>query len=363
MLGVWSIEDNEARAHFDAAELAEATGSLVPTKSFRKDYIAYCRLMQLIPHPKLCPNFDEEDKDCLHQNYDDSDVDTICVRNWVLDMPSLLLMNLALQRTSAVHTLTLFNASLSIAQLEFVCTNIPTTTIKILNLEWNDSKPADPPLEDHTVCFAKLLQETSQLTQLSLRANGITPQGMITLAEALKTNKTLLELNLFRNQIGDIGAEALAHAIAENRTLEHLSVANNNITGTGALALIRSITRFILTENQLKNMSDLEVLLLAALETAKKQKKKLDRSEAAKELNMIESETIDGVVYGIGNSTIQSMTISGNDLTSIEQDILPINELLERFEGKLKTHLAAIKVQRMFSPGQVKPPLSSFLVF
>ncbi|OQS01361.1 hypothetical protein ACHHYP_01177 [Achlya hypogyna] len=377
MLGVWSMQANDARGTFNMAELTERALSHTATQSFRKDYLAYCRLMGVIPHPKLCPNFDEEDKDCLrmpaipiyllNQNYDDSDVTTVTVRNWMVDMPSLLLMDLALQRAPSVVTLTLFNASLTVAQLTYLCNQLPSTCIKTLHLEWNEIfEPPEPPVEDHTLCFANLLQGTSQLTHLSLRANGITSQGARAIAQALKLNATLLQLNLFRNAIGDDGAEALAEALAENHTLQHLSVADNGITGTGALSLVRSITRYVLNETQLKQLADLEVLVQAALETAKKQKKKLDRADAAKELNMVETETIDGVVYGVGNSTIQSFSLSGNDLSSVEKDILPLNQLLEDFEPKLKAHLAGIKVQRMFTPGQltgIAKPLSSFLVF
>ncbi|KDO25814.1 hypothetical protein SPRG_08757 [Saprolegnia parasitica CBS 223.65] len=277
MLGVWSMTANDARGAFSMAELNEATSNHVATASFRKDYLAYCKLMALVPHPKLLPNFDEEDKDCLHQNYDESDVATVTVRNWMLDMPSLLLMDLALQRATSVHTLVLFNVSLTVPQLQFVCTQLPSTSLKTLHLEWNDVPPplsTDTIAEDHTACFANLLAAPTQLTQLSLRANGISAEGAIALADTLKQNATLTQLNLFRNRIGDAGVEALAQALSENKTLQHLSVANNGVSGAGALSLVRAITRFVVSEAQLKQLADMEVLVQTALETAKKQKKK-----------------------------------------------------------------------------------------
>ncbi|EQC41057.1 hypothetical protein, variant [Saprolegnia diclina VS20] len=370
MLGVWSTTANDARGAFSMAELTEATSNHVATKSFRKDYLAYCKLMALVPHPKLLPNFDEEDKDCLHQNYDESDVATITVRNWMLDMPSLLLMDLALQRATSVHTLILFNVSLTVPQLQFVCTQLPSTSLKTLHLEWNDVPPLnldapDTIIEDHTVCFARLLAAPTQLTQLSLRANGISSEGAIALAGALRQNATLTQLNLFRNGIGDVGVEALAQALSENKTLQHLSVANNGVSGAGALALVRAITHYVLSEAQLKQLADMEVLVQTTLEAAKKQKKKLDRADVVKELNMVETETVDGVVYGLGNSTLQSISLSGNELSDVERDLLPLQQLLEEFDEKLQMHFAGLKVQRMFTPGQltgVGKPLSTFLV-
>ncbi|RHY26495.1 hypothetical protein DYB32_007558 [Aphanomyces invadans] len=233
-------------------------------KSFRKDYLAYCKVLNVTPHPKLCPRLDEEDKDLL---------------------------------------------------------------------------------------------------------------GGAAIAEALKTNTKLAVLNLFRNDLADDGAAALAYALPDNKTLMHLSV---TILLPRAMSLIRAITRYVLREDQLQHAADVEVQIQAAvsaniracmelkndsqLDAAKKQKKKLERADVIKELNLPDTETIDGVMYGVGNATLQSLTISGNNLTSYD-DLQPLNKLLEDHHAKLKTHLHVVKAQRMFPRNASSPkPLSEFLL-
>ncbi|CAK4072703.1 unnamed protein product [Aphanomyces euteiches] len=328
------------------------------TKSFRKDYLGYCKLLKLAPHPKLCPKLDEEDKDLLHQSYDESDVDTIIVRNWMLDTPSTKLMTLALSTCASVHTIKLFNASLNAEQLAFVCNKIPTIpSIKTLHLEWN-AIPVIDGEPDHTTCFARLLSSESSLTSLSLRANGITAAGAVAIADMLKTNTKLLVLNLFRNDIQDDGTAAIAFALPTNSTLLHLSVANNGITSQGALTLVQSLTRYNLREEQVQQLSEMEPQIQAALEAAKKQKKKLDRSDLIKELKLPDTETVDGVVYGIGNATLQSLTISGNALSTLEE-FDSLSQLLKDHQEKLKTHLQVIKAERMVPSGKA---LTDFLL-
>ncbi|ETV95609.1 hypothetical protein H310_11040 [Aphanomyces invadans] len=367
MLGTaWSAQTNDAHFVLDDKELHDVSQKVQSHKSFRKDYLAYCKVLNVTPHPKLCPRLDEEDKDLLVQGYDESDVDTVSVRNWMVDTASLKVMSLALHNSTAIHTVKLFNVALSVDQLSLVCEKFPATSIKTLQIEWNSIAPtllvASPDSPDLTTCYAKLLSPQSSLTSLSLRANGITSIGGAAIAEALKTNTKLAVLNLFRNDLADDGAAALAYALPDNKTLMHLSVANNNISATGAMSLIRAITRYVLREDQLQHAADVEVQIQAALDAAKKQKKKLERADVIKELNLPDTETIDGVMYGVGNATLQSLTISGNNLTSYD-DLQPLNKLLEDHHAKLKTHLHVVKAQRMFPRNASSPkPLSEFLL-
>ncbi|KAH9120505.1 hypothetical protein LEN26_009204 [Aphanomyces euteiches] len=373
MLGVWSVENNASRWPSEDKDVQQAMEKFATTKSFRKDYLGYCKLLKLAPHPKLCPKLDEEDKDLLHQSYDESDVDTIIVRNWMLDTPSTKLMTLALSTCASVHTIKLFNASLNAEQLAFVCNKIPTIpSIKTLHLEWN-AIPVIDGEPDHTTCFARLLSSESSLTSLSLRANGITAAGTsslskkrrsrlqvgaVAIADMLKTNTKLLVLNLFRNDIQDDGTAAIAFALPTNSTLLHLSVANNGITSQGVLTLVQSLTRYNLREEQVQQLSEMEPQIQAALEAAKKQKKKLDRSDLIKELKLPDTETVDGVVYGIGNATLQSLTISGNALSTLEE-FDSLSQLLKDHQEKLKTHLQVIKAERMVPSGKA---LTDFLL-
>lgn len=138
-------------------------------------------------------------------------------------------------------------------QLEQVCQVVPTTQIQVLQLEWNAKAPSEvsnttTALEhdantqelssqeevgsiDHTLAYAKLLQNASSLTFVSLRANGITAQGAIAIASALKTNTTLRSLNLYQNDLRDEGALEIALALPYNKSLQTLSLANNSLTG------------------------------------------------------------------------------------------------------------------------------------
>ncbi|CAK4100227.1 unnamed protein product [Aphanomyces euteiches] len=174
----------------------------------------------------------------------------------------------------------------------------------------------------------------------------------------LKTNTKLLVLNLFRNDIQDDGTAAIAFALPTNSTLLHLSVANNGITSQGALTLVQSLTRYNLREEQVQQLSEMEPQIQAALEAAKKQKKKLDRSDLIKELKLPDTETVDGVVYGIGNATLQSLTISGNALSTLEE-FDSLSQLLKDHQEKLKTHLQVIKAERMVPSGKA---LTDFLL-
>ncbi|KAF0688288.1 Aste57867_20158 [Aphanomyces stellatus] len=367
MFAVWSVQNNDVQFAMEDKELQDAVQGFQPQKSFRKDYLNYCKLLHVTPHPKLCPRLDEEDKDLLNQSYDDADVDVINVGNWMLDTASLRVMTLALQYAPSVHTVQLFNVSLSVAQLRFVCEKFPAiSTLKTLQLEWNAITP--PPDElDHTTCFASLLAPQASFTSLSLRANGITPAGTIAIAEMLKTNTKLIVLNLFSNLMQDEGATALSYALTENHTLLHLSVANNGITAQGCMALARGVTKYILRDDQLLHLADMEVQIQAALEAAKKQKKKLDRADVVKELNLPETDTVDGVVYGMGNATIQSLTMSGNGMATLDE-LVPLSKLLDDHQAKLKTHLHVVKAQRMFPRSVVggaatmKQALSEFLL-
>ncbi|RHY81200.1 hypothetical protein DYB35_002930 [Aphanomyces astaci] len=311
MLGAaWSVQTNNAHWILDDKELQDATQGFQSQKSFRKDFFAYCKLLNVTPHPKLCPKLDEEDKDLL--GYDESDTDTVNVRNWMLDGASLKVMSLALHNCPAIHTVTILSTR-------------PHARVRN-NVTW------------YVV-------------------------GAAAIADMMKANTKLAVLNLFRNDLHDDGAAALAYALTENKTLLHLSVANNHITSQGATAMIRGLTRYILRDDQLQHAAEVEVQIQAALEAAKKQKKKLERADVIKELNVPDMETVDGVVYGVGNATLQSLTLSGNAMTTVDE-LMPLNKLLEDHHVKLKTHLHVIKVQRMFpatATSNAKPLLSELL--
>lgn len=266
---VWSVATNAARQRSpNDDKVAAALAAYAPTHSFRRDLLFYCKLVNVLPHPKLLPLHPDEDEnrgaDRPNSNnsntsdghapanvlYDLSEVEELSVKNWQLDAGNLAGLCFALPLCPRIHTLCLFNVMLDDHQLELVCHVMPTTQVQVLQLEWNakasstvdsttDTLEEDADNEehgeiqpiDHTLVYAKLLQEPSSLTFLSLRANGITSQGATAIASALKTNTVLRSLNLFQNDLRDEGALEIAHALPYNKSLQTLSLANNNLTG------------------------------------------------------------------------------------------------------------------------------------
>jgi Ran GTPase-activating protein (RanGAP) involved in mRNA processing and transport len=124
---------------------------------------------------------------------------------------------------------------LSFKQLEIFCSLIPSTSVEVLQLEWNPTigkcQTDDEKNHDVTPVYARLIEGDSPLVSLSLRCNGITCAGAKALAKALRQNKKLERLNLFQNEIRDEGALEIAYSLPWNSALKHLSLANNLLSG------------------------------------------------------------------------------------------------------------------------------------
>ncbi|RLN53556.1 hypothetical protein BBJ29_009856 [Phytophthora kernoviae] len=196
---------------------------------------------------------------------------------------------------------------------------------------------------DMSEMFAQLINEGSMLVFLSLRANGITSRGAVAMARALRTNKTLEALNLFQNCIGDAGARAFAHALPFNTTLKTLSLASNQLTGHGAKLLVDGLTKYVAPPELLSEFEAAESVIHTQ---AKKAKKKIDRAAVIVQLGLPVLETVDGVQFAPGNSTLEELLLSGNTHLG-PSDIDALSEALEKFQAKLKTHLRCIKLQRL----------------
>lgn len=271
--GTWSSEVNASRALGEDSDVVSAgMRSFTPTHSFRRDVLTYCTLRNIIPHPKLLPlHADEEEAQGAEDGsssgnvYDLSDAEELNVKNWSLDDANCHALCFALPHAIRLRSLwwvpiclydvacrfvadwicSLFNAGLTLEQLTLVCRCIPTSHIQSFQLDWNpirlprigtDSDDTIPVCEEGgDSIFAELLGENSRLVFLSLRANGITPNGATALASALRGNATLEALNLFDNCVGDAGAIAFADALPHNTTLRVLSLANNGIAGRGCV--------------------------------------------------------------------------------------------------------------------------------
>ncbi|DAZ97125.1 TPA: hypothetical protein N0F65_010448, partial [Lagenidium giganteum] len=372
---IWSKQVNDER-RLDVSE--DQLTAFMPSQSFRRDFLALCKLQNVIPHPRLLPPHPEEEEYSSEAHahggapqYDLSDVEQITVKHWQLDQGVLNALCWTLPHAGKVHSLCLFNTQLTHAQLQQLCHIVPQTQLRVLHLEWNalegsgimPESSADPPKESPDTVFAGLLDETSPLTFLSLRANGISASGAQAMAKRLRANKTIQSLNLFQNNLEDDGAIALAHALPFNTSLKTVSFANNGITGKAALVLAQALTKYPAPPALLKEIEDAESRIQAELDQAKKAKKKMDRHTAMANLGVPELETIQGVQYAPGNSSLQDVVLSGNNIDIT--DIIAMSEQLDAYKTKLDGHLRRIKLQRIPAVRQVlyQQKLSEFLQF
>lgn len=108
-------------------------------------------------------------------------------------------------------------------------------TLQLLNLSSNEIE------DDGALQLAKGLTSNTSLQYLYLHDNDITNEGTVALAEALKTNKTLTKLNLAINKIRDEGAASLGDMLKQNSGLTHVNLNNNKITDEGAVKLYEGI--------------------------------------------------------------------------------------------------------------------------
>jgi len=80
----------------------------------------------------------------------------------------------------------------------------------------------------HSISQILLPNHYSSLQILILNKNGISNDGIKSLAETLQTNQTLIELSLSDNEIGDEGVKQLANALTYyNRKLKALILSFN----------------------------------------------------------------------------------------------------------------------------------------
>ncbi|GLD96723.1 hypothetical protein PINS_up005406 [Pythium insidiosum] len=337
-LGVWSVETNDQRF---AALSGDALRSLL-------DAIAFYQATRLTPHPLVLPfHPDEEDPttnaDVGSQGhppivYDLRDVEHLQLRNWRLDDGSLRAVVFALPRCETIHTLTLFNAQLSAAQLESLCAVIADSHVTQLAIDWNVpqskavaagySNLVPPPSS-----LSALLLST-RLRVLSLRANGLTALHADALARGLRGNSALESLNLFQNPLGDDGVAAIAYALPFNTTLKALSLGETQISGCSARLLADVVTKYAAPAALLQELQAAEPRIQAEIDLAKKAKKKIDKQTAMQNLGLPVLETIDG-----------DLVLSGNDAVT-PSDVLAMHETLERHRSDA-SQLRRIKLQRV----------------
>lgn len=120
---VWSVATNAARQRLPSDDkVTTALAAYTPTHSFRRDLLFYCKLVNVLPHPKLLPLHPDEDENRgtdrpsnnssssdsntqANIQYDLSEVEELSVKNWQLDAGNLAGLCFALPQCPRIHTL------------------------------------------------------------------------------------------------------------------------------------------------------------------------------------------------------------------------------------------------------------------
>lgn len=82
------------------------------------------------------------------------------------------------------------------------------------------------------------------------------------------------------------------------------------------------------------------------MDQAKKARKKIDRATVIAQLGLPVLETVDGVQFAPGNSTLEELLLSGNVQLG-PSDVESLSKALDSFQPKLQAHLRCIKLQRL----------------
>lgn len=353
---VWSIETNAARFTAVESSLASTLATLASsvTHVFRRDLLAFYKATNLIPHPQLLPFHPEEEDpttngELLHGTaggvaYDLTEVDTVRIKNWQIDDGSFHGLCFALQHCPKIHTLIFFNVQLRDDEVDTLFNLLPQTQVTRLHLDWNAS-PGHTPCSPATL--TELLSSPSTLTTLSMRTCGLGAAHATAIATALRADTKLEVLTLFDNAIGDTGALEIAYALPFNTTLTSLSLGNTGITGKAAQILVDVLTpRYVAPPSLLQVLEAAEPRIQVELDQAKKAKKKLDRLTVIHTLGLPVLETIDGVPYAQGNTTLHDLILSGN--TCIEEhDVLAMHTALETYKATVELYVKRVKLQRI----------------
>lgn len=115
---VWSKTDNDAQqASEQSPSVAAALAAYAFTRNFRRDLLAYCRLVGVTPHPKLLPTHPDEEENLGAETsgsgnsssssaniYDLSDVESVAVKNWQLDRGNCEGLCFALPQCARIHS-------------------------------------------------------------------------------------------------------------------------------------------------------------------------------------------------------------------------------------------------------------------
>lgn len=279
---VWARDTNDARQLSEQTpSVAAALAAYAPTHNFRRDVLAYCKVVGVTPHPKLVPMHpDEEENQGAESSssgssssanlYDLTDVESVTVKNWQLDRGNCRALCFALPQCTKIHSLwcvcvlvamvvaapsalastktlslsanSLFNVMLDREQLELVCQTVPTTQVQALQLEWNVSD-AESKRGDQDAASPRPASPVGELAPTSDASDSDSGKDDYSAVFALLlcVSSPLVFLSLRSSGITSSGAVALASALRSNTTLQSLNLFQNCISDDGALALAHAL--------------------------------------------------------------------------------------------------------------------------
>ena len=101
----------------------------------------------------------------------------------------------------------------------------PPVSLQTVNFEWNNIGVLDQGIE----ILSDALATNRTVVSLDLRNNKIGADGAAALANMLKSNSTLQIIDLRWNEIGAAGGRSILSALSSNHTLKRLELAGNKI--------------------------------------------------------------------------------------------------------------------------------------
>ena len=283
-------------------------------KIFPGNYLAYCALAGAHPHPSILrlnkskhgeEKSDAESQIPFEEEYID-DIQSIVIKNQVLDTTSLRLLLLSLRGNTKINELYLFNCALSKTGFDVLAKGLPFTDITTFVLDYNpfigDDDAAiesdEGKINVNEMLVSSIFNEESKLVSISLRGNHIDSRLVQVMAEKLALNTKVKSLNLFDNDIDDQGLESLLKmGLQENKTIENLSISNNKFSSLNELVecFPASLKYLNIAQNDKVQINDVDDLItsLTSIKDTKIALQKLSLKNSA--TKVISTETKDKI--------------------------------------------------------------------
>jgi len=237
---------------------------------------------------------------------------------------------------------------------------LPSTSVTILNLDWNSSGAVETKTDVYGSRLASLVGPDSKLMSLSLRSNKIGDKGAIALSQALRTNFKLATLNLFDNDITDQGGSELLKALIHNVVLSAMLLGKNRLTTATMNTLAAVLCKYELGSDEVEERKMIAQQWAAAKKGAAGGKKKGGKGGApSPELPILHGPEEEGGKFFVpGNRTLEVINLGYN---SIEDDgVISFCSKLIAEKETLSSKLACVAVHKNCTSDTAKAALQAF---